>query len=140
MRENFSLIVHSQMKLCLFKVAKSDACIRPLFANPVTYSFAQITVCVIICVHDIFIIIIPYSFNMQWHKYSTHARTHACTHARMHARMHTRTHACTHACMHAPMHARAHACTQHTENYIFTTDFVLIFKKPFLLAIAILGM
>ena len=25
------------MKLCLFKVAKSDACIRPLFANPVTY-------------------------------------------------------------------------------------------------------
>ena len=36
-RENFSLIAHSQMKLCLFKVAKSDACIRPLFANPVTY-------------------------------------------------------------------------------------------------------
>ena len=26
------------MKLCLFKVAKSDACIRPLFANPVTYN------------------------------------------------------------------------------------------------------
>ena len=24
------------MKLCLFKVAKLDACIRPLFANPVT--------------------------------------------------------------------------------------------------------
>ena len=24
------------MKLCLIKVAKSDACIRPLFANPVT--------------------------------------------------------------------------------------------------------
>ena len=36
MRENFSLIAHSQMKLCLFKVAKSDACIRLLFANPVT--------------------------------------------------------------------------------------------------------
>ena len=26
------------MKLCLFKVGKSDACIRPLFANLVTYS------------------------------------------------------------------------------------------------------
>ena len=26
-RENFSLIAHSQMKLCLFKVAKSDVCI-----------------------------------------------------------------------------------------------------------------
>ena len=25
------------MKLCLFKVAKLDVCIRPLFANPVTY-------------------------------------------------------------------------------------------------------
>ena len=24
------------MKLCLIKVAKSDVCIRPLFANPVT--------------------------------------------------------------------------------------------------------
>ena len=36
-RENFSLIAHSQMKLCLFKVAKLDACIRPLFANPVTF-------------------------------------------------------------------------------------------------------
>ena len=37
MRENFSLIAHSQMKLCLFKVAKSDVCMKPLFANPVTY-------------------------------------------------------------------------------------------------------
>ena len=36
-RENFSLIAHSQIKLCLFKVAKLDACIRPLFAEPVTY-------------------------------------------------------------------------------------------------------
>ena len=25
------------MKLCLYKVTKSDACIRSLFANPVTY-------------------------------------------------------------------------------------------------------
>ena len=25
------------MKLCLYKVTKSDACIRPLFANPVTF-------------------------------------------------------------------------------------------------------
>ena len=37
MRENFSLISYSQMKLCLYKVTKSDACIRPIFANPVTY-------------------------------------------------------------------------------------------------------
>ena len=30
------------MKLSLFKVAKSDACIRPLFTNPVTnYNGAQ---------------------------------------------------------------------------------------------------
>ena len=27
--KNFSLIAHSQMKLCLFKVTKSDVCIRP---------------------------------------------------------------------------------------------------------------
>ena len=26
------------MKLCLVKVGKSDACIRPLFANSVTYT------------------------------------------------------------------------------------------------------
>ena len=31
------------MKLCLIKVAKSDACIRPLFANPVTYLDLYIT-------------------------------------------------------------------------------------------------
>ena len=30
------------MKLCLIKVAKSDACIRPLFANPVTYGITEI--------------------------------------------------------------------------------------------------
>ena len=29
MRESLNLITYSQMKLCLFKVAKSDACIRP---------------------------------------------------------------------------------------------------------------
>ena len=34
---NFSFIAEPHMKLCLIKVAKSDACIRPLFANPVTY-------------------------------------------------------------------------------------------------------
>ena len=28
------------MKLCLVKVGKSDACIRPLFANSVTYGLA----------------------------------------------------------------------------------------------------
>ena len=30
------------MKLCLFKVAKSDVCIRSLFANPVTYEDAVV--------------------------------------------------------------------------------------------------
>ena len=35
------IIAHSQMKLCLFKVAKLDACIRALFANPVTYTVLQ---------------------------------------------------------------------------------------------------
>ena len=34
---NFSFIAEPHMKLCLIKVAKSDACIRPLFANLVTY-------------------------------------------------------------------------------------------------------
>ena len=36
--ENFSLIACLQMKLCLVKVGKLDACIRPLFANSVTYT------------------------------------------------------------------------------------------------------
>ena len=35
--ENFSLIACLQMKLWLVKVGKLDACIRPLFANSVTY-------------------------------------------------------------------------------------------------------
>ena len=35
--DSFSLITCLQMKLCLVKVGKSDACIRPLFANSVTY-------------------------------------------------------------------------------------------------------
>ena len=35
--ENFSLIACLQMKLCLIKVGKLDECIRPLFANSVTY-------------------------------------------------------------------------------------------------------
>ena len=35
---NFSFIVEPHMKLCFTKVAKSDACITPLFANPVTNS------------------------------------------------------------------------------------------------------
>ena len=37
-RENSSLTVQSQLMLCLFKVAKSDACIRPLLQNMVTYT------------------------------------------------------------------------------------------------------
>ena len=37
MTVNFSLIAKLHMKLCLIKVAKLEACIRPLFANPVTY-------------------------------------------------------------------------------------------------------
>ena len=31
MTENFGLIVHLQIKLCLLKVAKSDACVRTFF-------------------------------------------------------------------------------------------------------------
>ena len=31
------IYIYIYMKLCLIKVAKSDACIRLLFANPVTY-------------------------------------------------------------------------------------------------------
>ena len=38
MTVNFSLIAKLHMKLCLIKGAKSEACIRPLFANPVTYN------------------------------------------------------------------------------------------------------
>ena len=34
--ENVGLIAYLQMKLCLFKVTKSDACIRPCFANSIT--------------------------------------------------------------------------------------------------------
>ena len=34
--KKFSLIAYSQMKLCFFKVAKLDVCIRPLFTNPAT--------------------------------------------------------------------------------------------------------
>ena len=37
MLRNFSLIAYSKLKLCFIEVAKSDACTRPLFANPVTY-------------------------------------------------------------------------------------------------------
>ena len=37
MTVNFSLIAKLHMKLCLIKVAKSEACIRSLFANLVTY-------------------------------------------------------------------------------------------------------
>ena len=43
--ENFGLIASLQMKLWLVKVGKLDACIRPLFANSVTY-----TVC---CLQDV---------------------------------------------------------------------------------------
>ena len=39
---NFSFIAEPHIKLCLIKVAKSDACIRPLFANPVTFTSAII--------------------------------------------------------------------------------------------------
>ena len=35
--ENFSVVACLQMKLWLVKVGKLDACIRPLFANSVTY-------------------------------------------------------------------------------------------------------
>ena len=36
MSVNFELLAQSHAKLCLFKVQKSDASIRPLFPNPVT--------------------------------------------------------------------------------------------------------
>jgi len=36
--QNFKAIGGLQTELCLVKVEKLDACIRPLFANPVTYS------------------------------------------------------------------------------------------------------
>ena len=39
--ENYSLIAHLQMKLRLVEVGKLDACIRPLFANSVTYLKGQ---------------------------------------------------------------------------------------------------
>ena len=35
--QNFNTVGHSQTKLSSFKVKKMDACIRPLFANPVTF-------------------------------------------------------------------------------------------------------
>ena len=41
------------MKLCLVKVGKSDACIRPLFTNSVTYMCARVCakcMCVAMCV------------------------------------------------------------------------------------------
>ena len=37
--KNFILIACLEIKLCLVKVGKSDACIRPLFANLVTYVY-----------------------------------------------------------------------------------------------------
>ena len=42
MRESFR--AYSLMKLCFFKVAKSEACIRPLHANPATYSELRLEV------------------------------------------------------------------------------------------------
>ena len=35
--ENFGLIAHSKRKLCLFKVAKSDVCIRPTYLIIIAY-------------------------------------------------------------------------------------------------------
>ena len=40
------------MKLCLYKLTKSDACIRPLFANSVTYNEALIHTPLASYVHD----------------------------------------------------------------------------------------
>ena len=37
MKANFNVLSQPCTKLCLFKVAKSDACIGPLFTNLVTY-------------------------------------------------------------------------------------------------------
>ena len=45
LRENFNLKSYSQMKLCLYKVTQSNPCIRPLFANSVTYSVQLLYVC-----------------------------------------------------------------------------------------------
>ena len=38
MKANFNVLSQPCAKLCLFKVAKSDARIRLLFTNPVTYN------------------------------------------------------------------------------------------------------
>ena len=43
MRENFSLIAYLQVKLYLFKVATSDAYVRPPFANLATYSMQNVS-------------------------------------------------------------------------------------------------
>ena len=43
MRENFNITARSPVKLCLLKVTKFHACIRPLFANQVTSNTVVIT-------------------------------------------------------------------------------------------------
>ena len=44
MSQNFKAVVQLQAELHLLKVEKLDACIRPLFANPVTYLFHVLTI------------------------------------------------------------------------------------------------
>ena len=39
--QNFKAVPQLQAELHLLKVEKLDACIRPLFANPVTYNIIQ---------------------------------------------------------------------------------------------------
>jgi len=36
--QNFEAMAQLQVELCLVKFGKLDACIKPLFANPVTYT------------------------------------------------------------------------------------------------------
>ena len=38
--QNFRALGKPQAELCLLKFEKLDVCIRPLFANPVTYSYS----------------------------------------------------------------------------------------------------
>ena len=40
--KNFKAVVYLQAELHLLKVEKLDVCIRPLFANPVTYAATEL--------------------------------------------------------------------------------------------------
>ena len=58
--EKFVLIVYLHMKLCIFKGAKSDVCISPLFPNPVTYAklYKSIQCGTCICVSSCYVLVV----------------------------------------------------------------------------------